>query len=73
MTPYGQKFLDGLRVNALTMDDLIVVLEVLERTECGPAVEAVMIKLRWNIAAAKNELDDDYLLSASEGKKDEAQ
>jgi hypothetical protein len=56
------KTLSGqLKDHMLTIEDLEAVLEILDQNERSPAVQAIMAKLRWNIAAARNEVEYDTL------------
>jgi len=77
VSEYGKKLLAGIEANKLTIEELEAVVDVLDDVlefgipgdvELCDALKTAAAKMRWHIAASRNELDDDYLLSASEGK-----
>jgi hypothetical protein len=68
VTALGEKFLAAIEANKLTIDELREIADVLEHAEPRPLVVSALNKARWHIAASRNELTDDCLLVASEGK-----
>jgi enoyl-CoA hydratase/carnithine racemase len=51
---------EQLERNKLTIEELEAIVRVLELVEDGePEVRAVLVKLRWHIAASRNEVEYD--------------
>ena len=51
---------EQLEHNKLTIDELEAIVRVLELAEDSePDVKAVLVKLRWHIAASRNEVEYD--------------
>jgi hypothetical protein len=56
---HARTLVEQIKDHMLTTADLEAVLEILDQNERSPAVQAIMVKLRWNIAAARNEVEYD--------------
>jgi len=56
-----KSLVEQIKDNGLTIAELEAVVEVLDQKERGPVVKAAMAKMRWHIAAARNEVEYDTL------------
>jgi len=63
VSEYGKRLLAGIEANKLTIAEMEVIVQMVVASRWQTPIDmSILAKLRWHIAASRNELSDDYLL-----------